>query len=48
MTVEDLIAEMQQVKLDHPTLEVADVLRIFNIQALKDLTFCIGRFSNGR
>ncbi len=38
MTVEELIAEMQAVKQAHPTLEISDVLRIFNIQALKDLT----------
>jgi len=36
--VENLITEMQLVKAAHPTLEIADVLRIFNIQALKDLT----------
>ena len=38
MTIETLIAEMQEVKATHPTLEISDVLRIFNIQAINDLT----------
>lgn len=38
MTVEELIVEMQAVNQSHPTLEISDVLRIFNIQAMKDLT----------
>ena len=38
MNVEDLIQEMQGVKQAHPTLEISDVLRIFNIQVLKDLS----------
>ena len=32
-----LIEEMQEVKAAHAALEISDVLRIFNIQALKDL-----------
>ena len=38
MNVEDLITEMQEVKQAYPTLEISDVLRIFNIQVLKDLS----------
>ena len=38
MTVETLIEEMQAVRQDYPSLEVPDVLRIFGIQAMKDLT----------
>ena len=38
MNVEDLIQEMQEVKQTYPTLEISDVLRIFNIQVLKDLS----------
>lgn len=38
MTVEELIVEMQAVNQSHPTLEISDVLRIFSIQAMKDLT----------
>ena len=38
MKVDDLISEMQAVKAANPTLEIADILRIFHIQAMKDLT----------
>lgn len=38
MNTDALIAEMQQVKQQYPTLEISEVLRIFNIQALQDLT----------
>jgi hypothetical protein len=38
MSIETLIAEMTAVKTAHPALEISDVLRIFNIQALKNLT----------
>lgn len=38
MNTEDLIVEMQAVKAARPTLELQDILRIFNIQAIKDLT----------
>ena len=37
MEVEALIEEMQVVKAQHPTLEIQDILRIFNIKALQDL-----------
>ena len=36
--IEELITEMQAVKAAHPTLELQDILRMFNIQALQDLT----------
>ena len=38
MEIEDLITEMQAVKAAHPTLELQDILKMFNIQALKNLT----------
>ncbi len=38
MEIETLIEEMRKVKVDNPTLELHEILRIFNIQALKDLT----------
>ncbi len=43
MEVETLIAEMKKVKIDNPTLELHEILRIFNIQALKELTVQIRR-----
>ena len=46
MTVDKLIEEMKKVKEDNPILEVSDVLRIFNIQALKDLTKQFNRLVN--
>ena len=38
MEIEELITEMQAVKAAHPTLELSDILKMFNIQALKNLT----------
>ena len=38
MKVEQLIEEMQETKAQHPTLELADILKIFNIQAMQELT----------
>ena len=46
MEIEELITEMQNVKALHPTLEISDVLRIFNIQALKKLSSEINRLRN--
>ena len=43
MEVEDLITEMQAVKAAHPTLEIHEVLRIFNIKALRDLIMQLRR-----
>ena len=48
MKVDDLISDMREVKAEHPILEISDVLRIFNIQAMKDLTAQITRSINGR
>lgn len=48
MSVETLIEEMQQCKQDNPALEITDVLRIFNIQAIKDQTDQLRRLANGR
>ena len=36
--ISTLIIEMKAVKADNPILEISDVLRIFNIQAMRDLT----------
>lgn len=36
--VEDLISEMQEIKTAHPTLEIQDVLKVFEIKALRELT----------
>ena len=38
MEVEDLITEMQAVKAAHPTLEISEVLTIFEIKSLQELT----------
>ena len=38
LEVTALIEQMQLVKQENPVLEIPDVLRIFEIQALKDLT----------
>ena len=38
MNIDDLITEMKAVKAANPTLEIQDVLKIFNIQAMRDLT----------
>ena len=46
MGIDELIAEMQAVKAANPALEIADVLRIFEIQAIKDLTTIIWRARN--
>lgn len=49
-SIETLIEEMIAVKAGHPILEIKDVLRIFQIQATKDLTDQIRRLVlvNGR
>ena len=41
--IDTLIDEMKSVKAENPTLEISDVLRIFNIQAIQDLTLQINR-----
>ena len=43
MEVETLINEMKATKLANPTLELSDILRIFNIKALNDLAAQIRR-----
>ena len=40
-TTQELIEEMQEVKAAHPTLEISDILRIFNIKAMNDLNLQI-------
>jgi len=37
MKIEDLIEEMQKVKAEHPTLEISDVLKLFEIHAIREL-----------
>ena len=37
-TVEELIIEMQDTKAAHPTLELSDILRLYTIQVLRELT----------
>ena len=46
MEIEDLITEMQEVKAAHPTLELPDILRLFNIRSLIELTNQIRRSAN--
>jgi len=36
--IEELISEMQAVKVAHPSLELHDILRIFNIHSIQELT----------
>jgi|TARA_Y100000034_G_scaffold107317_1_gene136752 hypothetical protein len=37
-SVTNLIEEMQEVKAAYPTLELAEILRIFNIDTMRELT----------
>ena len=46
MEIDKLIEEMHAVKLAYDTLEIQDILRLFNIQALKELTNQISRLAN--
>lgn len=43
MTKEALIADMQALKALYPTLTVSEVLKVFEIMAMKDLTITINR-----
>ena len=36
--IEDLITKMKEVKTLHPNMEYQDILKIFNIQTLQNLT----------
>lgn len=47
MEIEELIAQMKAVKLANDTLTVSEVLKIFEIQALKELTKQMRRIANG-
>jgi len=42
-----LIEEMQEVKQQYATLEIHEILRIFNIAALNELNFNLTRLANG-
>ena len=46
MDVQTLIEDMQVVKAQNPSLELQDILRIFNIKALQELANAM-RLSNG-
>jgi hypothetical protein len=48
MEVEDLITEMQEVKANHESLTVQDVLQIFQIKSMQELTSQMTRIANGR
>ena len=47
-SITNLIAEMQEVKAAHSSLSISEVLKIFEIKAIKNLTRAIGRLNNGR
>ena len=48
MKIDDLVAEMKDLKEKEPILEISDVLRVFNIQALRDLNNTLRSLNNGR
>ena len=43
-----LVEEMKAVKLVHPSLEIQDILKLFQIQATRNLTIQLRRLVNGR
>ena len=47
MKVEELITEMQTVKQAHPTLELTEILKMFEIKSIQELTVEIRRTNNG-
>ncbi|MCK5613217.1 hypothetical protein KAR91_65700 [Candidatus Pacearchaeota archaeon] len=46
MSIDELVSEMQEVKTKHPTLEIDQILKMFQIQAMQNLTKVL-RMSNG-
>ncbi len=46
MEIEDLIAEMQEVKTAHPTLELSEILKMFEIRAMMNQTAQLRRGNN--
>jgi len=46
MEIEDLIDKMKEVKLVHPDRSLDEILQLFNIQALQELTKMIWRLAN--
>ena len=46
MEIEELIIEMQKVKADNSTLELQDILRMFNIRALIEVSTQLRRVAN--
>lgn len=43
--IDNLISEMQEVKQSYPTLEIPEILRLFSINAMNDLTKQIKRLA---
>jgi hypothetical protein len=43
MEIEDLITEMQNVKTNHNTLTISEILTMFNIKSLQELTLQLKR-----
>jgi len=43
MDIEVLINEMKEVKAEHPTLELSDILKMFAIKATQELSVAIDR-----
>jgi len=47
MKVEDLIEEMQETKTNHSTLTISEILKIFEIKTMQELTSQLRRLANG-
>lgn len=47
MKIDDLVQEMKDLKEKEPVLEISDVLRVFNIQTLRDLSNVLRGMKNG-
>lgn len=45
--IDFLVEEMQKTKQNYPTLEISEVLRLFSIKTMKDLTQQIRRLVDG-
>ena len=48
MEIEELINKMLEVKEKYPSRSIDEILRLFNIQALQNLTKTIWRSTHGR
>ena len=38
MNIEELITQMQEIKIQYPSLEKSEILKLFEILAINDLT----------